>query len=403
MTRRILVVTPWKRRWEMGNRAGVADDYYFIEGFRRAGFEVHYLSPAADAPPDIDLDNYVLHTFPNVLEATVRWPSLLRRPVWPPLFTTYAVRHGLRVARAAPPSLILGQAHLTAPAVRILAKRLGVPSVVKLFGVIDLDRTDWSHWKYARKNAEQVLAFKVPQDAWIILDDGTGGNVAALRHGVPPDKLHWLPNGVNLEWADRAPDPNAAARYSIPPDTAVVLYIARLTAWKRPDALIRAVPRILAGSHRPVRILFAGDGPARASCEALAASLGVASAVRFQGAVPHDEVPDLFSVATVFASTNERSNLGIPTCEAMTCGVPVVAFDAGNTRAVVRDGDTGRLVPDGDVEALADAIVSLVNDPAERDRLGARAREFARETFTGWPERVGMEVEIVEKLIDGSR
>jgi glycosyltransferase involved in cell wall biosynthesis len=403
MTRRILVVTPWKRRWEMGNRAGVADDYYFIDGFRRAGFEVHYLAPADSAPPDIALDNYHLHTFPNVLEATARWPSLFRRPAWPALFTTLAVRQGLRVARAAPPSLILGQTHLTAAAVRILAKRLGVPSVVKLFGVIDLDRTDWSRWKYARKNAEQVLAFKVPEDAWIVLDDGTGGDVAALRHGVPRDRLHWLPNGVNLEWADRAPDPTVAARYSIPPGTAVVLYIARLTAWKRPDALIRAVPRIVATSHRPVRILIAGDGPSRESCEALVTALGVASSVRLLGAVPHDEVPNLFSIATVFASTNERSNLGIPTCEAMTCGVPVVAFDVGNTRAVVRDRDTGRLVPDGDGDALADAIASLVNDTPERDRLGARARQFARETFTGWPERVGMEVAIVERLIERAR
>jgi glycosyltransferase involved in cell wall biosynthesis len=65
---------------------------------------------------------------------------------------------------------------------------------------------------------------------------------------------------------------------------------------------------------------------------------------------------------------------------------------------VVRDGETGRLVPDGDVEALAAAIVDLLDNEPVRTAMTARARAFARDHFTGWDERVSMEIDVLEKL-----
>ncbi len=398
MTKRILVVTPWKRRWEMGNAAGVADDYYFISGFAAHGFEVHYLCPR-DRGPEPSLDGYFVHHFPNVLDATERWPSLLKRPLWPFLFTAFAVMYGMRVAKRFPPSIVVGHTQLSAWAVRSLAKCLRVPSIVKLFGVENLDRTDWSRAHYLRKNIEQILAFKVHQDAWIILDDGTGGAAAAWRHGVAKERTYLLPNGINLEWGGQASAWNARQRYGVPNGTAVVLYLARLTEWKRPDAFIRSTQRILRGGRRPVVFWMAGDGPLRAACEQLAAALGVGSHIRFLGPVPHADVPALMAGATVFASTNRRTNRGIPTCEAMVCGVPVVAFDVGDTRAVVRDGDTGRLVRDGDVDGFSDAVVDLINDEVKRERMGQRSRALARDAFTSWPERISMEIRIVDGLL----
>jgi glycosyltransferase involved in cell wall biosynthesis len=73
----------------------------------------------------------------------------------------------------------------------------------------------------------------------------------------------------------------------------------------------------------------------------------------------------------------------------------VVAFDTGTTRDVVKDGETGRVVADGNIEALADAIVSLLDDPAMRSTMGEKARALARRTFVGWDERTDMEIEII--------
>lgn len=398
MTKRILVVTPWQRRWEMGGGAGLADDYHFIAGFIRHGYAVHYLSPHCREAPDVAIDGYVVHSFPNFFAATERWPTFLKRPLWPLLFTLCVVLRGMNIARRFPPSVVLGQTHVSAAAVRILARRARVPSIVKLFGVVELDRTDWPRWKYLRKNVEQIIAFKILQDAWVILDDGTGGAAAARRHGVQAERIHELPNGVDVAWADRDPDPGIRARCGIPAETAVVLLLSRLTEWKRPDTIIRAAPRILRESSRPVLFLIAGDGHLRGACEALATQIGVAPSVRFLGPVPHDDVPDLLSMTSVLVSTNERSNRGIPVCEALVCGVPVVAFDVGDTRAVVRDGETGRLIEDGDVEGFANAVADLINDENTRMNMSRRARAFAREAFTGWPERVGMEIALVEAL-----
>jgi glycosyltransferase involved in cell wall biosynthesis len=82
----------------------------------------------------------------------------------------------------------------------------------------------------------------------------------------------------------------------------------------------------------------------------------------------------------------------------MICGVPVAAYDAGDTATVVRDGDTGLLVGDGDVEGLAGAIARLLGDAALRARLANSARRLARDTFVSWEKRIAMELEIIGAL-----
>jgi glycosyltransferase involved in cell wall biosynthesis len=347
----------------------------------------------------VAIDGYNRYEFPNVLDATAAWPSLVRRPLWPPLFTSVATRAALRVGRAHPPALVMGQTPLSAHAVRRLARHFRVPSVVKLFGVENLDHSEWSRLRYWKHNAEQILAFKTRPDAWIILDDGTRGAAAARSLGVEPERIHELPNGINLEWAGRPPDPSLRARLGIAADAHVVLYAARLTGWKRPDAFIRMVPRMRERARGRVVFAMAGDGPLRGVCDALIRSLGLERDIVFLGAVAHADIPDLMKTATVFASTNDRTNLGIPTCEAMVCGLPVVAFDTGDTARLLKDGDAGRLIVDGDENAFADAVADVLNDSDARARMSHRAREIALASFTGWQERIGMEIEIVERLL----
>ncbi|HEX6790654.1 MAG TPA: glycosyltransferase, partial [Candidatus Krumholzibacteria bacterium] len=91
-------------------------------------------------------------------------------------------------------------------------------------------------------------------------------------------------------------------------------------------------------------------------------------------------------------------NRALPTCEAMICGVPVAAYETGDTSTVVRDGETGLLVRSGDVDALAAALARLLSDAALRGRLAGAARALARETFVSWDARIGMELEIIAAL-----
>jgi glycosyltransferase involved in cell wall biosynthesis len=85
----------------------------------------------------------------------------------------------------------------------------------------------------------------------------------------------------------------------------------------------------------------------------------------------------------------------------MLCRLPVVAMDSGETRRLVAHGETGLVVPHGDVEALAAAVQRLAGNPGERRRMGDKGRRVARDRFVSWEERVGMEIELLEGLGSG--
>ncbi len=395
----ILVVTPWKRRWELGHGAGLADDVHFIAGLIAHGYEVHYISPRDREPPDVLAAGYEVHAFPNFYDATDQWPRLFKRIFWPLFFTILAAWRAWRVGEKGRPTVVLGQTYVAGVATYLVARALHVPSVVKLFGVMDLADERVSRWQHLRRQTEMLVAIRFRHDAWIVLDDGTRGDQALRDRGVPAERIHFLPNGVNLEWLTAPSDPEwLPERYGIVRYSFLALFCARLVDWKRADAFVRVAARVRALMGRRVAFVIAGDGPERARCEALAHSLKMTDDIYFVGAIPHERIPDAMATADVFVATSRHSNRSIAVCEAMVCGVPVASFDTGQTRAVVHDWETGRLVPDGDEAALANAIVDLLNDDDARRVMGRAAREFAEANFVDWEERVEQEVRLLESL-----
>jgi glycosyltransferase involved in cell wall biosynthesis len=143
---------------------------------------------------------------------------------------------------------------------------------------------------------------------------------------------------------------------------------------------------------------MAGAGPLRYDCERFVREAGMEEHVRFAGIVPHADVPVLMAAADVFVSTSTLSNRALPTCEAMICGVPVLAYDTGDTATIVRDGVTGVLVRDGNRKQLAPAMAKLLVDAGLRARLADAARQLAREAFVSWESRIAMELEIIKQV-----
>ncbi len=324
--------------------------------------------------------------------------------LWPALFNILVTARVLAIGRTIKPHFVLGHSHYGSFPSYMARELLRVPAGVKLFGVMDLVHSEWPRGKYYLKNLEQIAALKVPQDVWIILDDGTQGREAALRHGVPDEKIRFLPNGINVEWSDGEFDRRRVRdELGISWDAVVVLFLARLVESKRPEMLLNAIPDIKRSSKPNVLFLFVGDGPSRAGCEKLTRSLELGETVRFTGAVEHGRVAEIMSASDIFVSTSRLTNAAIPTCEAMVCGLPVVGFDVGDTKHLIADGETGFAVPDGDVEALSRAITKLVNDGAARDRMARESKSRAKEMLTSWDERTRMELEIIDALIDEHR
>jgi len=397
--KRLLIISPWETVWSLGRehdvKAGVSDDDRFIDGFTRAGYELHFLRPRSQRTDP----RVVTHTYPNFFRTTRDLPTASRRALWPTLFNSIVVPRAVTLARDLAPDVVMGHSHYSTLATWWCRQTTGVPTVTKLFGVMDLVHTEWPAAKYLAKNFEQLVALRHPQDAWIVLDDGTRGGEVLRERGIPSDRIHFLPNGLNVEWMDRSEDRAAArVKYRLPPEAPVVLYLARLVESKRPLDAIAAVGRVLRTERPGTWLLIAGDGPLRDECERAARAEGLAEHVRFAGIVPHDDVPALMAASDVFISTGDVTNRALPTCEAMICGVPVAVYDTGDTSTVVRDGETGLLVPDGGVEALAESIATLLADAALRTRLAAAARTLARDIFVSWDTRIAMELDIIANL-----
>jgi len=145
--------------------------------------------------------------------------------------------------------------------------------------------------------------------------------------------------------------------------------------------------RILAERGIAFECQIVGDGPLRDVLAARILRLDLGSRVSLLGALPHETVLDRYREATVFAlpcvTGPDGDRDGIPNVilEAMAMGLPVVSTRHSGIPEAVEDGASGLLVPPGDEEALAQALVRLIDDPPLRERLGRRGRERVRELF----------------------
>jgi glycosyltransferase involved in cell wall biosynthesis len=206
-----------------------------------------------------------------------------------------------------------------------------------------------------------------------------------IQHwGVPGEKIVVLPNGVDTRLF-AAPQDAAGLRAALKlaQDTPLVIFVGGFQAWHGLTGLVDAFARVR--SVIPAaRLLLVGDGPARGEVQACVDRLGLAEAVLITGLVPQVEVPRYLAAANVAVLPYPKlpedlwfSPLKL--YEYMAAGKAIVASRAGQIAQVIEDGKTGRLVEPGDIPALVDAIVELLQDLAGQSRLGAAARRQALE------------------------
>jgi glycosyltransferase involved in cell wall biosynthesis len=211
-------------------------------------------------------------------------------------------------------------------------------------------------------------------DAALAISELTRERVAAQRRGP----VEVLPCGVDLEAVERA----AAAGAANP--RAPLVFAGRLLAHKRVDLLLAAVARLPPTPNAGPQLSVFGDGPERPRLEALAARLGVAGRVRFEGHVESIErVWQALGGALVAVQPSAREGFGLFPLEAMAAGVPVVHCESAESAVdeLVRHGVDGLRVPDDDA-ALAGALAALLADPVRRGALAAAAR--ARAAAFSW-------------------
>lgn len=206
-----------------------------------------------------------------------------------------------------------------------------------------------------------------------------------VARGLSASQIEVIPNGIDVR--HYSPDPGSASV-----ERPTLLFLGRLKRYKRIDLVLDAVAE-LAREGLDVELLVAGDGEEHAALRGQAERLGIADRVRLLGFVDDRLKLELLRRAWVHVLTSPKEGWGLSILEAGACGTPSVASDAPGLREAVVDGETGLLVPHGDVPALAAALGTLLRDHELRARMGGRARAYA--------ERYGWEAaaEAVERVL----
>ncbi len=197
--------------------------------------------------------------------------------------------------------------------------------------------------------------------------------------GVPRERILVTPNGID-------PEPFLSPPYRARPGAAVTIgFVGFVREWHGLDGVIAGLAADPADP--PIRLLIAGDGPARPALERQAAALGVAARVQFAGFQPRRAIPDLirqFDIALQPRAVPYASPLKL--FEYMACGRAIVAPDQPNMREILEDGVSALLFNPDEPGALWRAIGRLARDPQLRERLGHGARQALEARQFTWRE-----------------
>ena len=165
-----------------------------------------------------------------------------------------------------------------------------------------------------------------------------------------------------------------------------VLYAGRLRTRKAVAVLVEAFA-LLRDRAPGARLRLAGEGEQRLALEAQVRRHGLEDVVRFEGAVPHHRMGELYAAADIFCLPSLYEGFPLAILEAMAAGLPVVATRVAGNPEAVEDGVHGRLVDAEDAAGLAEALLGLIEDEEGRRRMGRQARRRIEEEFS--IERIG--------------
>jgi len=202
--------------------------------------------------------------------------------------------------------------------------------------------------------------------------------------GVPRRRISQIYNGVDSERF--APVPARQPIDGSPfndPALCLVGTVGRMQTVKAQPLLVKAFARALAlqpALRERLRLVLVGDGPLRAECEALLDAAHLRPLAWLAG--ERGDVPAVMRGLDVFALPSLAEGISNTVLEAMASGLPVIATDVGGNADLVTDGESGNIVPPGDVDALAAALLQWSADPAQRREAGRRGRAAVEQRFS---------------------
>jgi glycosyltransferase involved in cell wall biosynthesis len=345
------------------------------EGLAERGHQVLVLAASergeshTDDTPNLHLTR--LRSFPTPLRVGQRWCWWPRRVL-------------MRHLRAFRPELV----HLHDPTLGALqvpgpVHQLGLPLVITVHAlpinvvhIVQAPRRlqrwiESTLWHVAARRLTRFDAVVAPSEyAAASYARHAGGHPIAISNGV--DLLRFHPGSGSSQERE-----SLAGRFGLDPGRPILLHVGRLDREKDVDLVIRAAARTM--GQADAQLLVIGDGNDRRRLMSLVRELGIEDRSCLPGYLGREDLPPAYCLATVFAISSRIEAEGIVVLEAAASGLPVVAVRATSMPELVERSGCGYLVEPGDVEGMADRLVGLLHDPAQRERLSLAALAMARQ------------------------
>ena len=209
---------------------------------------------------------------------------------------------------------------------------------------------------------------------------------ATALHLPSSTKIHTVHNGIDITRFDSTLESNSfRAQYKIPQNNPVVGMIGRLRPWKGQRSFLNMAAQV-AKSHSDVHFLVVGgatfevDDSYPQQLKSLSQDLNIADRVIFTGQI--NEIPRALAAMNIFVHPGDLEPFGLVNIEAMAMAKPIVAFNHGALPEIVEDGVTSMLVTPYDIDALATAVIRLIDNPQTQRTMGQNGRNRVKNHFT---------------------
>jgi glycosyltransferase involved in cell wall biosynthesis len=272
--------------------------------------------------------------------------------------------------------------NLTAALAASVARFIGGPPVIVQVG---RPTAEYLRCKGAAEPAWKNRARRLFGGALIAINERSAAGIGAVsdycaaqcrRHNANVRSIPWC--GVDTEvFAPRWTKREAREHLGLPIDQPIVMLRSRIAPEKDPETFVRAIDRLRRDGRDVCAVYMGGE---HAAFAAVAAAHGVDAIARRPDSL--DEIPMWYVAADVDVQTSHAEGLGVSPLESLACGTPVVVTDVGGLPEVVDGGRVGKLVPRGDVEALASAIAAYLDDSALASRHAQLGRAWVQQRFS---------------------
>jgi N-acetyl-alpha-D-glucosaminyl L-malate synthase BshA len=345
------------------------------------GHEVHFISYALPIRltlseriyfHEVEVLNYPLFEYPPYdLVLATKMAEVSARHDLDILHVHYAIPHSISAYLA-----------------RMILSDRSVPFVTTLHGTdITLVGNDRSYLPITR--------FGIEQSDWVTAVSGY-----LRQRTIEEFQIHRpisvVPNFVDCSTYGRSTDMRLRSRFA-EPDEGILIHISNFRPVKRIEDVIATFAEVR--RQAPARLLMVGDGPERPKAEWLVQNQNLTPSVMFLG--KQNDMAPLLSIADVLLLPSENESFGLVALEAMASEVPVVATRVGGLPEVIQDQHDGFLCSLGDVRAMAEASLKLLQNPRQRTEMGVAARQHALREFSAGQIVLAYE-DIYRRTIEGA-